>query len=264
VQFRFLIVQRISSSVVCVASGSTVKGPNSGTATTPASKISGCITSIDSSATEEMFSPPNHCLKEGKSLQGSDLIDWARNTSGISKFMIPREVEVVPTCIQIYLEMYPSQWLSLSKLLSDPSPSHVGCSSGFVTVKEGKSLQGSDLIDWARNTSGISKFMIPREVPLVFRAQSIKSEPCRLLPSFTVTKALGRSPQWESGSGERLNCQGTKLLTMIRRRKHLLRCTGVYASYASFLHCNKGFRSFAPVGVRNSNDTSLQNIRMHN
>lgn len=33
--------------------------------------------------------------------------------------------------------------------------------------------------------------------------------------------------------GERLNCQGTKLLTMIRRRKHLLRCTGVYASYAS-------------------------------
>jgi acyl-coenzyme A synthetase/AMP-(fatty) acid ligase len=37
----------------------------------------------------------------------------------------------------------------------------------FVTVKEGKSLQGSDLIDWARNTSGISKFMIPREVEVV-------------------------------------------------------------------------------------------------
>ncbi|CAI7624401.1 unnamed protein product [Penicillium viridicatum] len=37
----------------------------------------------------------------------------------------------------------------------------------FVTVKEGKSLQGSDLIDWARNTSGISKFMVPREVEVV-------------------------------------------------------------------------------------------------
>lgn len=37
----------------------------------------------------------------------------------------------------------------------------------FVTVKEGKSLKGSDLIDWARNSSGISKFMIPREVEVV-------------------------------------------------------------------------------------------------
>ena len=37
----------------------------------------------------------------------------------------------------------------------------------FVTVKEGKSLKSSDLIDWARNSSGISKFMIPREVEVV-------------------------------------------------------------------------------------------------
>lgn len=37
----------------------------------------------------------------------------------------------------------------------------------FVTVKEGKCLQGSDVIDWARNASGISKFMVPREVEVV-------------------------------------------------------------------------------------------------
>ncbi|KAJ5551369.1 hypothetical protein N7535_000680 [Penicillium sp. DV-2018c] len=37
----------------------------------------------------------------------------------------------------------------------------------FVTVKEGKSLQGSDVINWARNNSGISKFMVPREVDVV-------------------------------------------------------------------------------------------------
>ena len=37
----------------------------------------------------------------------------------------------------------------------------------FVTVKQGKKLEGKDVIDWARNVSGISKFMIPREVEVV-------------------------------------------------------------------------------------------------
>lgn len=37
----------------------------------------------------------------------------------------------------------------------------------FVTVKEGIPLVGQDVIDWARNQSGISKFMIPREVEVV-------------------------------------------------------------------------------------------------
>ncbi|KAF7630250.1 putative AMP-binding domain protein [Aspergillus flavus] len=37
----------------------------------------------------------------------------------------------------------------------------------FVTVKPGKFLTGSEVIEWARNTSDISKFMIPREVEVV-------------------------------------------------------------------------------------------------
>lgn len=37
----------------------------------------------------------------------------------------------------------------------------------FVTVKQGQQLQGQQVIDWARNVSGISKFMIPREVEVV-------------------------------------------------------------------------------------------------
>ncbi|KAE8376567.1 hypothetical protein BDV26DRAFT_265307 [Aspergillus bertholletiae] len=37
----------------------------------------------------------------------------------------------------------------------------------FVTVKSGKSLTGPEVIDWARNVSDISKFMIPREVEVV-------------------------------------------------------------------------------------------------
>lgn len=37
----------------------------------------------------------------------------------------------------------------------------------FVTVKEGKSVKGQDVIDWARNKSSISKFMVPREVRTV-------------------------------------------------------------------------------------------------
>ncbi|KAF5858910.1 hypothetical protein ETB97_003570 [Aspergillus alliaceus] len=37
----------------------------------------------------------------------------------------------------------------------------------FVTVKPGKTLNGQGVIDWARNVSDISKFMIPREVEVV-------------------------------------------------------------------------------------------------
>ena len=34
--------------------------------------------------------------KSGKQVEGKEVISWARNKSDISKFMIPREVEVVP------------------------------------------------------------------------------------------------------------------------------------------------------------------------
>ncbi|KAF9886917.1 Acyl-CoA synthetase member 3, mitochondrial [Aspergillus nanangensis] len=37
----------------------------------------------------------------------------------------------------------------------------------YVTVKHGQHLEGKDVIDWARNTSDISKFMVPREVEVV-------------------------------------------------------------------------------------------------
>ena len=37
----------------------------------------------------------------------------------------------------------------------------------FITVQEGKSMKGEDLIQWARNESSISKFMVPREVEIV-------------------------------------------------------------------------------------------------
>ncbi len=34
-------------------------------------------------------------VQEGKELKGEDLIAWAKSESSISKFMVPREVEVV-------------------------------------------------------------------------------------------------------------------------------------------------------------------------
>lgn len=37
----------------------------------------------------------------------------------------------------------------------------------YVTVKQGKQVDGKDVISWARNKSEISKFMIPREVEVV-------------------------------------------------------------------------------------------------
>ncbi|GKZ80529.1 acyl-CoA synthetase member 3, mitochondrial [Aspergillus niger] len=37
----------------------------------------------------------------------------------------------------------------------------------FVTTKQGRHLEGKEVIDWARNQSQISKFMLPREVEVV-------------------------------------------------------------------------------------------------
>ncbi|KAL8709160.1 MAG: hypothetical protein Q9220_006040 [cf. Caloplaca sp. 1 TL-2023] len=37
----------------------------------------------------------------------------------------------------------------------------------FVTVPAGKELQGPDVIEWAKRKSGISRFMVPREVEIV-------------------------------------------------------------------------------------------------
>lgn len=37
----------------------------------------------------------------------------------------------------------------------------------FVTVQAGKTVEGKAVIEWAKNVSGISKFMIPREIEVV-------------------------------------------------------------------------------------------------
>lgn len=37
----------------------------------------------------------------------------------------------------------------------------------FITVQEGKHLRGGDVIEWAKHRSGISRFMVPREVEIV-------------------------------------------------------------------------------------------------
>ena len=34
----------------------------------------------------------------------------------------------------------------------------------FITVQNGKVLQGGDVIEWAKHKSGISRFMVPSEV----------------------------------------------------------------------------------------------------
>lgn len=34
-------------------------------------------------------------VKEGKNISGEEIIDWAKHMSDISKFMVPREVEII-------------------------------------------------------------------------------------------------------------------------------------------------------------------------
>lgn len=37
----------------------------------------------------------------------------------------------------------------------------------YVTVKEGKHIQGKDVVEWAKSQSQISRFMVPREVEIL-------------------------------------------------------------------------------------------------
>lgn len=37
----------------------------------------------------------------------------------------------------------------------------------YLTIKEGKTLRSQDMINWCRENSSISKFMVPREVEIV-------------------------------------------------------------------------------------------------
>ena len=37
----------------------------------------------------------------------------------------------------------------------------------FVTVQDGKQLEGVEVIDWAKHKSEISRFMVPREVEII-------------------------------------------------------------------------------------------------
>jgi acyl-coenzyme A synthetase/AMP-(fatty) acid ligase len=65
----------------------------------------------------------------------------------------------------------------------------------FVTVKEGKALKGEDVIEWAKHTSGISRFMVPREVEIVDE-----------LPKTSTGKIKKNVlRQWAQGSDRSLN-----------------------------------------------------------
>lgn len=37
----------------------------------------------------------------------------------------------------------------------------------YITIQPGKKLEGKDVIEWAKGASGISRFMVPREVDVV-------------------------------------------------------------------------------------------------
>ena len=37
----------------------------------------------------------------------------------------------------------------------------------YITVKEGKDLKGADVIQWAKDNSNISRFMVPAEVEIL-------------------------------------------------------------------------------------------------
>lgn len=62
----------------------------------------------------------------------------------------------------------------------------------FVTVKEGKTVSGEDIINWAKNESRISRFMVPKEVRIV-----------QELPKTSTGKIQKKDlRQWAAGKGQ--------------------------------------------------------------
>ena len=48
-----------------------------------------------------------------------------------------------------------------------PDPQWGERPKAYITVQEGKQLTGEEVIAWAKHTSGISRFMVPKEVEIV-------------------------------------------------------------------------------------------------
>ena len=65
----------------------------------------------------------------------------------------------------------------------------------FITVQVGKTLKGEEVIEWAKDKSTISKFMVPREVEVVVE-----------LPK-TSTGKLRKNVlrEWAKGSDRRID-----------------------------------------------------------
>ena len=41
------------------------------------------------------------------------------------------------------------------------------CPKAFITIKSSSSVKGEDIIQWARDHPGISRFMVPKQVEIV-------------------------------------------------------------------------------------------------
>lgn len=71
----------------------------------------------------------------------------------------------------------------------------------FITVQSGKNLKGEDVIEWAKHMSGISRFMVPREVEIV--QELPKTGTGKLKKNVLREWARGRIGVWSTDGGTR-------------------------------------------------------------
>ncbi|GKT73258.1 AMP-binding enzyme [Colletotrichum tofieldiae] len=116
----------------------------------------------DTEATEKLF--------DGGALHSGDLAVWHPDGSAqildrAKDIIISGGENISSVALEGMLVQHPD--LLEAAVVAVPD-SHWGeRPKAYVTVKQGKTLKGEDLISWAKHQSNISKFMVPREVEVV-------------------------------------------------------------------------------------------------
>ena len=84
--------------------------------------------------------------------------------AGVNSFLIGGE-NISSVALESMLAMHPDILEAAVVAVAD---SHWGeRPKAFITVQTGKTLNAEDIIDWAKHQSGISRFMVPREVEVL-------------------------------------------------------------------------------------------------
>jgi acyl-CoA synthetase (AMP-forming)/AMP-acid ligase II len=116
----------------------------------------------DEAATKQLFA--------GGGLHSGDLAVWHPDGSAqildrAKDIIISGGENISSVALESFLTEHPD--ILEAGVVAVPDPHWGESPQAFVTVKEGKTIKGGEVISWAKDNSNISRFMVPKEVVIV-------------------------------------------------------------------------------------------------